>query len=269
MHPMEPDYIRVNRALWDEKTRHHISSAFYHMDDDAFLNGRSSLNDIELQLLGDLRGKELLHLQCHFGQDTLSLARLGARATGVDFSEVAIGKARELNEQLNLNAEFICTDIYELPAKLDREFDIVFASYGTIGWLPDMQRWAQVVARYLKPGGRFVFVEFHPVVWMFNHDFTGIEYSYFNKEAIIETATTTYADRSAAINKQEIGWNHDLSEVMQALLDAGLRIDAFNEHDASPYNCFKNMVEVVPGSFQIAGLEGKLPLVYSLVASRK
>ena len=262
------NYIEINRALWDEKTRHHASAAFYNMDDDSFVNGRSSLNETELQMLGDIRGKSILHLQCHFGQDTLSLARLGANVTGIDFSGEAIKKARELNDQLALNASFICTDIYELPLKLNEQFDIVFTSYGVLGWLPDIQKWAQIVARFLKPGGSFVLVEFHPVVWMFNYDFTGIEYSYFNKEPIIEMATTTYADRNAVINKQEIGWNHDLSEVIQNLLVTGLRIEAFSEFDSSPYNCFKNMVETTPGKFQVKGLEGKIPMVYALKACK-
>ena len=264
----EINYIEINRELWNEKTKHHVTSAFYNMDNGSFLQGKSSLNNIELRLLGDAAGKEVLHLQCHFGQDTISLARLGAKATGVDFSEEAIRNARKLNEQLNLDAEFICCDIYSLPENLNKQFDIVFTSYGTIGWLPDMKRWALIVSRYLKPGGKFVFVEFHPVVWIFNSDFTMVEYSYFNKKAIIETITGTYADRNAPIEKQEIGWNHDLSEVLQNLIEAGLSIKSFNEFDFSPYNCFRDMVETEAGKFQIKGLEGKLPLVYGLTAEK-
>ncbi len=262
----ELNYLQINKELWNEKTKHHVSSPFY--DTDGFLNGRSSLKDIELGLLGDVSGKKILHLQCHFGQDTLSLARLGAKVTGVDFSEEAISEARELNERLKLDARFICCDIYSLPDNLDEQFDIVFTSYGTIGWLPDMKRWAQVISKFLKPGGAFVFVEFHPVVWMFNSDFNAVEYAYFNKEAIVETLTGTYADRNAPIEKQEIGWNHDLSEVLQNLIDAGLTIRSFKEFDHSPYNCFRSMVETEASKFYIKGLEGKLPLVYALCASK-
>jgi 2-polyprenyl-3-methyl-5-hydroxy-6-metoxy-1,4-benzoquinol methylase len=258
------NYIEINKALWDEKTNHHTGSAFYKMDD--FLDGNSSLNDIELTLLGDVKGKTILHLQCHFGQDTLSLARMGAKVTGIDFSGIAINKARELNEQLGLDAEFICTDIYDLPNQLDKQFDIVFASYGTIGWLPDMKKWAGVVAHYTKPGGHFVFVEFHPVIWMFSYDFTRIEYPYFNKEAIVETHPGTYADRNAGMKKMEIGWNHGLAEVMQSLIDAGLDIQSFQEFDYSPYNCFQNIIETTPGKFQIKGLEEKIPMLYALKA---
>ena len=258
------NYIEINKALWDEKTKHHTGSAFYKMDD--FLNGKTSLKDTELALLGDVKGKTILHLQCHFGQDSLSLSRMGAKVTGIDFSGEAIKKAQELNEQLGLDAEFICTDIYELPEHLDKQFDIVFTSYGVLGWLPDMDRWAQIVACYTKPGGFFVLVEFHPVVWMFNSDFSAIQYSYFNKETIVETTTGTYAARDAEIKQLEIGWNHDLSEVLQNLINAGLRIVSFQEFDYSPYNCFQNMVEISPGKYQIKGMEGRLPLVYAVKA---
>ncbi len=265
MDPIQ-DYIQINKALWDEKTKHHVGSAFY--DNDSFLKGASSLKEMEVGLLGDVKGKTILHLQCHFGQDTLSLARMGAKATGADFSGVAIETARELNSKLGLDAEFICTDIYDLPNKLGRQFDIVFTSYGTIGWLPDMERWAAVVSKYVKPGGFFLIVDFHPVMWMYNSDFSGVQYSYFNKEAIIETLTGTYADRDAAIRQQEIGWNHSLAEVFQNLIKRGLRIETFCEFDTSPFNCFQNMIEVSPGRFQIKGMEGKLPMVYAIKATK-
>lgn len=265
---MDPvsNYIEINKALWNEKTQHHVGSAFYKMDD--FLQGKTSLKNIELELLGDVKGKSVLHLQCHFGQDTLSLARMGAKVTGVDFSGEAIKKARELNEQLGLDAEFICTDIYKLPEVLDRQFDIVFTSYGTVGWLPDMKQWAGVVSRHVKPGGYFLIVDFHPVVWMFSNDFSSVQYSYFNKEAIVETLDGTYADRNAAIKMTEIGWNHNLAEIMQNLVDAGLGIAVFREYDTSPYDCFQNMAEVSPGWFCIKGMEGRLPLVYAMKANR-
>lgn len=260
------NYTEVNKKLWDAKTAHHVASDFY--DNKSFVAGRSSLMDIEMGLLGDVKDKTILHLQCHFGQDTLSLARLGARVTGIDFSPEAISKARELNDQLHLDASFICSDIYQLPDHLDQQFDIVYTSYGVIGWLPDMEGWARIVARYLKPGGQFVFAEFHPVVWMFSSDFTGIEYSYFNREPIVEVLSGTYADRDAPIHLKEIGWNHDLAEVLQALINVGLRVDVFREYDYSPYNCFANTIEAAPGRYQVRGLEGKIPMVYALRATR-
>ncbi len=264
---MEDNYISINKALWNERTEHHLKSGFYNMED--FQQGKSSLNEIELDLLGDIKGKTVLHLQCHFGQDSLSLARMGARVTGVDFSDKAIAQAQELATGLHLDAAFICADVYTLPDMHHELYDIVFTSYGTIGWLPDIKRWAKVVSRFLKPGGIFVFAEFHPVVWMFDNDFTHIQYSYFNKEAIVETEAGTYADRSADINLKSVGWNHGLAEVMQALLDEGLQVDVFREYDYSPYSCFNKTVAVASGKYMIAGMEGKLPLVYALRAVKK
>lgn len=258
------NYIAINKALWNAKTAYHVKSEFYGMD--AFMAGRNTLHAIELGLLGDVKGKRVLHLQCHFGQDSLSLARMGAKVTGVDFSDEAIKTARDLNQQLGLDATFVCSDIYSLPKVLEGQYDIVFTSYGTVGWLPDMARWAAVVAHYVKPGGMFVIADFHPVVWMFSNDFGRVEYSYFNKEAIVETLEGTYADRKADLKQTEIGWNHNMAEIMQSLMDAGLQIDAFREFDTSPCNCFANMVSLETGGYQIAGMEGKLPMVYALRA---
>jgi 2-polyprenyl-3-methyl-5-hydroxy-6-metoxy-1,4-benzoquinol methylase len=255
-------FVEVNKALWNEKTKHHLSSSFYDMP--AFLAGANSLKDIELGLLGDVCGKRILHLQCHFGQDTLSLARMGAEVTGVDLSDIAIGEAKGIAKQIGVDARFICCNIYDLPRQLDDEFDIVFTSYGTIGWLPDMKAWAEIVARYIRPGGLFVFAEFHPTLWMFDNDFTCAQHTYFKAEPIVEEEQGTYADRNAGIKLQSISWNHGLAEVIQNLIDAGLRLEHFSEYDYSPYDCFNNTVEVAPGKFQIRGMEGKLPMMYAL-----
>jgi len=263
----EKEYIDINKALWNEKTVHHLKSDFYSLD--SFMQGVSTLKEPELGLLGDIKGKSVLHLQCHFGQDSMSLSRMGAIVTGVDFSDKAIDVARKLVVKLDFDTKFICADIYALPDVLDKEYDIVFTSYGVLGWLPDMKRWARIVSRFLKKGGQFILAEFHPVVWMFDYEFTKVQYSYFNKEAIIETVSGTYADRAASIEMLEIGWNHNLSEVFQALLDAGLTIKQFKEYDHSPYNCFKNMVESEPGKFRLKGLEEKFPLLYTLKAVKE
>ncbi|MBK0403520.1 class I SAM-dependent methyltransferase [Adhaeribacter sp. BT258] len=265
---MDPnhDYLEKNRLLWNARTDVHVDSDFYGMAD--FLAGKSSLNAIELGLLGDLEGKSVLHLQCHFGQDSISLARMGAEVTGADLSDKAIEKARELALQTNTNPTFICTDLYELPQHLDKKFDVVFTSYGTIGWLPDLDKWAKVIAHFLKPGGRFVFAEFHPVVWMFDDNLEKVTYGYFNSGPIIETETGTYADRKAPLNHEYVGWNHDLGEVLSSLLQNGLALESFQEFDYSPYNIFRNPVEVSPGKFRVAHLDGKIPLVYALTARK-
>lgn len=260
---MESNYFEANRQLWDQKTDAHVISEFYAVD--AFKQGASSLNSIELDLLGDVRGKSILHLQCHFGQDTLSLARLGARVTGIDFSENAIGKARALAEELGLEAKFICCNVLDIDQHLNGEqFDLVFTSYGTIGWLPELTRWGSLIAQHLKPGGMFCLVEFHPVVWMFDDDFEGIAYSYFNRETIEEDIQGTYANRDAPVSGKSYSWNHGLAEVFQALLGAGLQLSQFKEFDYSPYPCFKHVVPA-PNGYHIKGYEGKLPMVYGVV----
>ena len=260
------DYIKINKQTWNNKTAVHIDSDFY--DNDNFIKGKSTLNSIELDLLGDVNGKKILHLQCHFGQDSLSLARLGAKVTGVDLSDRAIDKAQELNIQLQLDAQFICCDIYDLPNHLNDTFDIVFTSYGTIGWLPDLNKWSAVVSQFLKPDGKFVMAEFHPVVWMFDTNFKEVFYSYFNVKPIIENETGTYADQYSEIESQTITWNHPTSEVLNALINAGLEINAFNEFDYSPYNCFNETEEFETGKFRIKHLGNKIPMIFSILATK-
>ncbi|WP_339735240.1 class I SAM-dependent methyltransferase [uncultured Sunxiuqinia sp.] len=263
----EENYIEINKQSWNNKIASHLQSSFYDLP--GFLAGSSSLNPIELQLLGDVRGKSILHLQCHFGQDTLSLGRMGAQVTGVDLSDKAIEQARLLAEKTQVDASFICCDIYDLFNHLDGQFDLVFTSYGTIGWLPDLDRWAKLISSFLKPTGRFVFVEFHPVVWMFDNQFEKIAYNYFKDGAIVETETGTYADREARISQEFVCWNHSLSEVVNSLIRNKLEINLLDEFDYSPYNCFNNSIEVAPKKFRIKQLENKIPMVYSIVATRK
>jgi len=255
------EYLELNRKLWNAWARAHVKSEFY--DVEGFLAGRSSLQDIELALLPPLEGTSLLHLQCHFGQDSLSLARMGARVTGVDLSDEAIGIARELNDRMGLDARFVNCDLYSLPDHLDEKFGLVFSSYGTITWLPDLDRWAGVVKNALTPGGTLLLVEFHPFVWMYDPNFTEIEYPYFNRGPIRETAEGSYGDARAE-TMDFIGFNHSLSETIGALLRQGLQLTRFEEYDYSPYNIFPVLHETAPGRYQIRGMEGKLPLVYAI-----
>lgn len=263
----EDNYLDINRDAWNKRTEVHVDSDFYNMP--TFLEGKSSLNDIELALLGDIAGKTVLHLQCHFGMDTISLSRMGAHATGIDLSDKAVEKARELAAKTGTDTRFICSDVYDLPNHLNEQFDIVFTSYGTIGWLPDLAKWAGVVSHFLKPGGKFVFAEFHPVVWMFDNNFEKVQYNYFRDKAIIESATGTYADITAPIEYEMVSWNHALSEVVTALIAKGLAIHSFNEYDYSPYNCFSRTEEFEPGRFRIIPFGNKIPMVYSLLAVKK
>jgi len=262
----ENEYIKINKRLWNQKVDFHMKSDFY--DVPGFLKGNSSLNKIEIDLLGDITDKTILHLQCHFGQDTISLQRMGAKVTGIDLSNEAIDQAKLLAKS-NSEADFICCDIYDLPNHLDKQFDIIFTSYGTIGWLPDLNKWAKIISKYLKPSGMFVFAEFHPVIWMFDENLEKIKYNYFNSGAIIETETGTYANKDANIEAEFITWNHSISEVINSLISNGLEINSLNEFDYSPYDCFNKTIENSPNKFQIKHLKNKIPMVYSIVATKK
>ena len=255
-------YFNANRERWNQRTAVHRDSDFY--DRRGFVAGKSVLSPIELTELGDVKGKSLLHLQCHFGMDSLDWARRGAKVTGVDLSDKAIEEARSLNAELGLDAEFICSNVYDIRGHLDKQFDIVFTSFGVIGWLPDLKAWANIIKDLLKPGGVFYIAEFHPVVWMFDDDFTHIQYSYDNQEVIETELSGTYADRDAPISGKEYGWNHSISEILNALLEAGLRLEFFNEHMYSPHPCFSRVVPAGEGRWWIEGLERKIPMVFSL-----
>lgn len=262
------DYLEINKLSWDKRLDPHLASDFYDVEN--FKKGKSSLNQIELDLLGDLQGKSVLHLQCHFGQDTMSMSRMGASCVGVDFSDRSIDVAREMSKDLGLDTEFICTDIYSLDeSMLDRKFDIVFTSYGTIGWLPDVQKWADVIGKFMKDSGHFIIADFHPTIWMFDDLIEKIEFSYFLGEPIVEEEEGSYTDKSEHIKTKCVSWNHSFSEIFNALKSNGLQMDSFHEFDYSPYSCFQNMVENTPGKFMIRGKEKMLPIVYSMKWSRR
>ncbi len=261
------DYISVNKQNWNSRTDVHIASEFY--DNANFLKGKSTLNAIELELLGDMSNKKILHLQCHFGQDTMTFSRMGAKATGVDLSDRAIERAREFASQLQLDTQFVCCDIYDTPNHLDENFDLVFTSYGTIGWLPDLDKWAKVISHFLKPNGQFIMADFHPVIWMYDDNFTEVFYNYFNVEPIVEDTSGTYAEKNADLEDKSVGWNHPISEILNSLLQSGLELNQFNEFDYSPYNCFNDMEEVEPNKFRIKTFGNKIPFVYSILATKK
>jgi 2-polyprenyl-3-methyl-5-hydroxy-6-metoxy-1,4-benzoquinol methylase len=260
-------YFEANKFLWNQRTIVHKDSDFYGLAE--FKKGESVLTSIELSELGDVKGKSLLHLQCHFGMDTLDWARRGAIVTGIDLSDTAIEEAKKLNDELGLNAKFVCCNVYDTSSHVKEQFDIVFTSYGTIGWLPDLDKWAAVITGRLKPGGLFYIAEFHPMVWMFDDDFTHIKYSYENREVIITENQGTYTDRDADIKGKEYSWNHSIGEVLNALIKAGLKIASLNEFMYSPYPCFRNVIEFEKGKWHIKGLEEKIPMVYSVKAVKQ
>jgi 2-polyprenyl-3-methyl-5-hydroxy-6-metoxy-1,4-benzoquinol methylase len=256
--------FNVNRETWNHKTAVHFESDFY--DKHAFAKAKNSLNHYEQQALGDVTGKSMLHLQCHFGQDSLSWANKGAVVTGIDISDVAIDTAKRLSAELNIPATFVCCNVLDVSQHVKEHFDLIFTSYGVIGWLPDLKPWARMIVERLKKGGVFYMVEFHPIAWMFDYTASKpvMKYNYSNTTMIYEEYEGTYADVKAPMTSKEYVWNHSLSEVIQSLIDAGLTIDLFAEHNQCPYNIFPDMVEC-DGMFQLK--KPLYPILFELKAS--
>ncbi len=264
---MSNKYFETNRNTWNEKVKIHSKSDMYNLE--AFKKGKSSLMTYELNALGDVNGKSLLHLQCHFGQDTLSWSRAGAKCTGVDLSDEGIALAQQLNEELQLDAKFVRCNVLDTSEYIDDTFDVVFTSYGVIGWLPDLKPWTKMIAERLKKGGVFYMAEFHPIVWMFDYlDGKQImKYGYMQDEVIYEEYEGTYANQNSKMISKEYGWNHGLSEVINALIEAGLQIDYLNEYDESPYNVLPDLETTKSGMY--ATRDRLYPLIFEIKATKK
>jgi SAM-dependent methyltransferase len=263
----------INRDHWDELVPVHKRSAFYDLQ--SFLEGRNSVDDVSMGLLGDVTGKRILHLQCHFGMDSLSLARLGAMVTGVDFSPTAIEAARDLSNQLGVNAHFIEANIYDLPEIHDVRYDIVFTSHGTITWLPDIQRWAEVVANFLGPGGRFVFVDGHPLSWTFKQDDVStveFEFGYFNagREFQFHNDYSYASDPGSPrlTNRDSREWHHRLDEILNALASAGLHIELVREYPQIAWRLLPFLEQEEDGWWRMPAGHPELPLMLATVASQ-
>lgn len=259
-------YIKINKDLWNGKTGIHFNSKFYDVKN--FIKGKSSLNYPELELLGKVKNKSILHLQCHFGMDSISLARMGAKVTAVDFSDKALKIANSLNKEIGTDVNFICSEIYNIGKILKNKFDIIFTSYGTIGWLPDLNKWGRIISGLLKKNGFFCMVEFHPFIFLFDDNFNKIKYSYFNTGVIVEEIKGTYADRNADFKHKSCEWSHPLSEVFNALTNNHLKIESFIEYPFSVYNCFNKTVRSKNGNWQIKKFKDRIPMMYSIRAVR-
>jgi SAM-dependent methyltransferase len=266
------DYTEANRRHWDEIVPIHAGSEFY--DVASFKAGKSKLKPVELEEVGDVRGRTMLHLQCHFGLDTLSWAREGAIVTGADFSEQAIETARALAAETGVEARFVVSDLYRLPENLDGQFDIVFTSYGAIYWLPDIRRWAQVAAHFVRPGGTFYIAEFHPFAWVFDDepDVTDlhVRYPYFQTgEPVRFEIEGTYADRTAAVeHRVTYSWPHPLGDIVTALIDAGLRIEFLHEFPFSTYQFLPFTEQVSDHVVRLTKHDGCVPLLFSIKATK-
>jgi SAM-dependent methyltransferase len=265
------DWRTLNRAMWDEKAPLHFRSSLY--DVAAFKAGRTSLRPHEITDLGDLAGRDLIHLQCHIGLDTLSLARRGAKVVGLDFSSVSIDFARTLTKELRLEADFVVADVYEAVAALKRSFDIVYTGVGALCWLPDIALWARVVFELLRPGGQLYLFEFHPLEWVLDEKERTravIRHDYFVRpEGYQDTGSVSYADASTPVAADKsVTWNHSLGEVITALVEAGLRIESLRELDRSVLRTWEAMEETPDGMFRFASGHPSLPLMYVLRASK-
>ena len=264
-----------NRRNWDERVAIHIASPFYDLA--SLRAGKGHLQPIEDEELGPVDGLSVLHLQCHFGRDTLALAQRGATVTGVDFSPKAITAAKALTEELGLSdrATFILSDVYDAASHIEPgSFDRVFITWGTIYWLPDLKGWANVIASALKPGGQLYFAEGHPAALVFDTETKlpdgrpGYFVPYFNPDPMIFDDPSDYADPDARLeNSRTCEWMHTVSDILTALLEAGLRIDRFTEHDCVPWAMFDCLVKDEHHMFYWPN-ERWLPLSLTITATK-
>ncbi len=256
-------YFAANKKLWDEKVPVHLDSDLYMMEE--FLNGKSSLCPVVQEQVGDVKGKSILHLQCHFGQDSLSLARMGAKVTGVDFSAQAIANARKLNDQLNLDVKFVEANVLELNGLLEEKFDMVFTSFGTIIWLPDLNNWSAVIKHHLKPHGEFVMVEFHPTINAMDWENASFDYNYFNTGTPYhEVVEGTYADKDSNLKGEEYFWLHSFEAIFSNLLAKGLKLNEFKEYPFSSYDVFGKMNKIEDWKFVWSKMKVSFPHMFSI-----
>lgn len=241
------EYIEKNKLAWEEKVQHDILSEYY--DVSSFLSGNSTLDQLEMDGLGDVKNKKLLNLQCYFGLESLSLERLGADVTGLDFCNNAINQAILIRNKAGLKTKFINANVYDSATILDKQYDIIFSSYGSICWLPDLSKWVENIYKLLKLGGFFYLIDFHPLLISFNLSKSkSIKHSYFNSELPLElTRTGTYADNNAKIKTIDYNWNHSLSEIFSAFISKNMKIEDFKEYPYIPLNAFPNLIKQIDG----------------------
>jgi SAM-dependent methyltransferase len=267
------DPIEINRRNWDERVAIHSRDTTGDYMLDRFRAGEDALHDIEAAELGDIRGKRVLHLQCHIGRDTLCLVRRGAIATGLDFSEPALDVARQLARETGLAAEFVHGPVDDAPRLAPGPFDLVFTTWGTICWLPDMTRWARTIASVLKPGGELYFAELHPAfavmemvdgklvpTWDFDTP--------PNAPLPFTNATTYTGDPTIMANQATREWMHPLSSVLGSLMAAGLNITMFREHEVLPWQGLPLLVPASNRMWRLPDGLPRMPLSYSLRAKK-
>ena len=265
------DYLALNRANWDDRAAAHAASPDYAVSE--IVDDTTRLSDVvafDKERLGDIRGLEALHLQCHIGTDTLSLHRLGARVTGLDFSPASLAEARTIADRAGAAIDYVESDVYSAPEALGgRTFDLVYTGIGALCWLPSADRWAQVVASLLRPGGRLFIREGHPMLWTFEEDGLEPEYSYFEQpEGNTWTDGGTYVATDHEITaKTTVDWNHGLGEIVTALLRHGLQLTGLVEHDSVPWCALPGLMTVDErGEWRLSDRPERLAASYTLQA---
>lgn len=268
------EFFEANRRRWDELAGIHVESTtgIYHVAE--FRAGADVLGPIESAEIGEVAGKRLLHLQCHLGLDTLSLARRGATVTGLDFSGKAIAAARALSAETGVPGRFVEGNLYDAPDLIQDRFEVVYVTWGAINWLPDIRRWAEIVAGFLEPGGTLYLLEGHPATLCLDQSEDGrLEptYPYFQgPEPLAFDEDSSYAGVSNRLtNSRGYEWTHPISETVTALIDAGLTLDFLREHDRVPWKPFPFMVEAEAGMYRLPPEVPSLPLAFSLRASKR
>ena len=267
--------MEANRRNWNARVPVHTGPDGYDLDH--LLADPAAISEVvafDVDRLGDLTGLDVVHLQCHIGTDTISLARLGANATGLDLAEDAVAEARRLAERCGVDATFVAANVYDAPEALGQQYDLVYTGVGALNWLPDMAAWADVVARLLRPGGRLHLFEGHPVSFSLADDCgpddIRLEYPYFRPEQPLQfEETSSYLGSGEVTEPLHFEWSHALSEVIQAVLDAGLQLTRFEEHRVIPWRQFP-WYEPVPDTFDWTQLPEErreiVPLTYTLQA---
>ena len=253
-----------NRAAWNQMVDLHVNHLEYRTRE--VMNGGSSLKRIELEALGDVRGKHLLHLLCQFGLDTLSWARQGAIVTGVDIADRSIQVANELRIQSGLDATFVRSDVLDLIGLIDRQFDIVFQSYGTHIWISDTAKWAQIISHYLKPGGTFFMIDEHPLapLFLFPDEYP----NYFACEPVRTVNPPDYCEKQTHIEGELIEWQHPVSEIVNALISAGLTIEKLEEYNFGYYRVAGDWHELDDHYWCPPGGPTKYPVMLSVKAGK-
>jgi 2-polyprenyl-3-methyl-5-hydroxy-6-metoxy-1,4-benzoquinol methylase len=268
-------YFDANKELWDGFAKLHYEQESEGYNVKSFLEGQSTLKSYELKEVGNVKDKTLLHLQCHFGLDTLSWAREGAKVTGVDISSEGIRLAKLLAQKANLEANFIESNIYDLPKILNEQYDVVYTSIGVLCWLNDLKEWGKIIANLLKPGGFFYIAEIHPFSMVFDNETKDIKdlqvyFDYFHDPKPLEfTADGSYASTKKMEPKKEYEWAHSMSDVINSLIEAGLRIEFLNEYPFTVWQHFSFSERGSDGFYYLKNQKAEIPLLFTLKAVKE